>query len=39
MPLSIAQTLSGSAPFGARTFLEHEQARDHPADSIRVKAN
>ena len=29
-----AQALPGSAPCGARTFLEHLRTRDHPADSI-----
>jgi len=34
-----AQALPGSVPAGARTFLEHLHARDHPADSIHYKDN
>src|ERR1700738_2496140 len=35
MPLNgTAQVLPGSVPAGARTFLEHLHARDHPADNI-----
>jgi hypothetical protein len=32
-----AQALPGSAPYGARTFLEHGSTRDHPADSIHIQ--
>jgi len=32
-----AQALPGSAPYGARTFLECLRTRDHPADNIRPK--
>jgi hypothetical protein len=35
----LAQALPGSAPYGARTFLERLRARDHPADSIHWKGN
>ena len=33
----LAQELPGSAPSGARTFLECLHTRDHPADSILCK--
>ena len=33
----LAQVLPGNVPYGARTFLEHLRARDHPADSIRLE--
>src|SRR3954468_736008 len=39
VPFGTAQALPGSAPSGARTFLEHSRARDHPADSIRSQSN
>src|SRR3954469_7334226 len=39
VPCGTAQALPGSAPSGARTFLEHSRARDRPADSIHPKDN
>lgn len=39
VPFGTAQALSGSVPSGARTFLEHFRARDHPADSIQMEDN
>jgi hypothetical protein len=39
VPFGTAQALPGSAPVGARTFLEHLRARDHPADNIHLKSN
>jgi hypothetical protein len=36
--IGTAQMLSGSVPFGARTFLEHTiHARDNPADNIHME--
>jgi len=39
MHFGIAQVLPASVPSGARTFLEHFHARDHPTDSIHVQDN
>jgi hypothetical protein len=39
VPRGTAQALPGSAPYGARTFLEHSRARDRPADSIHLQDN
>ena len=39
VPCGTAQALPGSAPSGARTFLEHLRARDRPAASIHRQAN
>jgi len=39
MPFGTAQALPGSAPSGARTFLERFRARDRPADDIHLKSS
>jgi hypothetical protein len=39
VPCSTAQALPGSVPAGARTFLEHTRARDHPTGSIHWEYN
>ena len=39
MPFGTAQALPGSAPCGARTFLEYSRTRDRPADNIHMQDN
>ena len=39
MPFGTAQALPGSAPCGARTFLEYFRTRDRPADNIHMQDN